>query len=142
MDHCKAVGKQRKRRSYRVRKRTRGTTERPRLCVTRSHRNITAQVIDDLAGKTLASASTADKDLAKQVKYGGNRAAAEVIGKEIAERAVKAGVSQGLLRSWPQQVSRSSRGVGRSSAGRRFEVLIQRWPWLADYVHKRRSPIR
>ena len=94
MDHLKAVGKQRKRRSFRVRKRTRGTTERPRLCVTRSHRNITAQVIDDLAGKTLASASTADKDLAKKLKYGGNKDAAEVIGKEIAERATKAGVSE------------------------------------------------
>lgn len=94
MDHSKAIGKQRKRRGYRVRKRTRGSVERPRLCVTRSHRNITAQVIDDLAGKTLVSASTADKDLSKKVKYGGNIAAAEAIGKEIAERASKAGVSK------------------------------------------------
>lgn len=94
MDHSKALGKQRRRRSYRVRKRTRGTTERPRLCVTRSHRNITAQLIDDLAGKTLASASTADKQLTKSVKYGGNIAAAEAIGKAIAERATKAGVSK------------------------------------------------
>lgn len=94
MDHAKAMGKQRKRRSFRVRKRTRGTAERPRLCVTRSHRNITAQVIDDLTGKTLASASTADKELSKKLKYGGNAGAAEAIGKAIAERAVKAGVSQ------------------------------------------------
>jgi large subunit ribosomal protein L18 len=94
MDHSKAIGKQRRRRSYRVRKRTRGTTERPRLCVTRSHRNIVAQVVDDLSGKTLASASTSDKDLAKKVKYGGNIAAAEAIGKAVAERAAKAGISQ------------------------------------------------
>ena len=94
MEHAKAVGKQRKRRSYRVRKRTRGTTERPRLCVSRSHRNITAQVVDDLSGKTLASASTADKDLAGQVKYGGNVSAAEAVGKAIAEKATKAGVTK------------------------------------------------
>ena len=85
MDHSKAIEKQRRRRSFRVRKRTRGTTERPRLCVTRSHRNIVAQVVDDLSGKTLVSASTADKGLAKKVKYGGNIAAAEVIGKAVAE---------------------------------------------------------
>jgi large subunit ribosomal protein L18 len=94
MDHAKAIGLQRKRRSFRVRKYTRGTADRPRLCVTRSHRNITAQVIDDLAGKTLVSASTADKDLVKKVKYGGNASAAEAIGKAIAERAVKAGINQ------------------------------------------------
>jgi len=94
MDHSKAIGKQRRRRRFRVRKRTRGTTERPRLCVTRSHRNIVAQVVDDLSGKTLASASTADKDLAKKVKYGGNVAAAETIGKAVAERAAKAGINQ------------------------------------------------
>lgn len=94
MDHSKAIGKQRQRRRYRVRKHTRGTAERPRLCVTRSHRNITAQVVDDLSGKTLASASTADKNLAKKVKYGGNITAAEAIGKVLAERAAKAGISQ------------------------------------------------
>lgn len=94
MDHAKAIGKQRKRRSYRVRKRTKGTPERPRLCVTRSHRNITAQVVDDLTGKTLASASTADKDLAKSVKYGGNVSAAEAIGKAVAERASQAGITK------------------------------------------------
>ncbi len=94
MDHAKAIGKQRQRRRYRVRKHTRGTAERPRLCVTRSHRNIMAQVVDDLSGKTLASASTVDKDLAKKVKYGGNVTAAEAIGKVLAKRAAKAGISE------------------------------------------------
>ena len=93
MDHAKSIGKQRQRRRYRVRKHTRGTSERPRLCVTRSHRNIMAQVVDDLSGKTLASASTADKDLAKKVKYGGNVTAAEAIGKALAKRAAEAGIS-------------------------------------------------
>ena len=94
MDHHKAVGKQRQRRAFRVRKRIKGTPERPRLCVTRTLRNISAQVIDDIAGVTLASASTADKTLADQVKYGGNSAAAELVGKAIAERANAKGVTQ------------------------------------------------
>lgn len=94
MDHHKAIGKQRQRRRYRVRKRLRGTAERPRLCVSRSHRNITAQIVDDIAGKTLASASTTDKGVGKKIKYGGNADAAEAIGKTIAERATKAGVTE------------------------------------------------
>lgn len=94
MNHNKAVGQQRQRRAFRVRKRTRGTAERPRLCVTRTLRNISAQVIDDIAGVTLASASSADKTLAKQVKYGGNAAAAVVVGKAIAEKAAAKGVKE------------------------------------------------
>jgi large subunit ribosomal protein L18 len=94
MDHHKAVGKQRTRRAFRVRKRTKGTPDRPRLCVTRTLRNISAQVIDDIAGVTLASASTADKSLAKQIKYGGNVTAAAAIGKAIAEKASAKGVTQ------------------------------------------------
>ena len=94
MDHHRAIGKQRVRRRYRVRKRLQGTAERPRLSVSRSHRNISVQLIDDIAGKTLASASTADKDLAKSVKYGGNAEAAQAVGKVIAERASQAGITQ------------------------------------------------
>ena len=94
MQHQKALGRQRQRRKFRVRKRLRGTPERPRLTVSRTLRNITAQVVDDSVGKTLASASSADKGLSKAVKYGGNKAAAEAIGKAIAERAKKAGVSK------------------------------------------------
>lgn len=92
MDHSKAIGKQRKRRSFRVRKRLRGTPERPRLSISRSHRNITAQVIDDLSGKTLVSASTLEKSIADHVKYGGNKEASAAIGKAIAERATEAGI--------------------------------------------------
>jgi large subunit ribosomal protein L18 len=94
MEHAKALGRQRQRRKFRVRKRLHGTPERPRLSVSRSLRNISAQVIDDEAGKTLASASTADKELSKQLKYGGNKRAAEAIGKAIAERAASVGVKQ------------------------------------------------
>src|SRR5262245_2928718 len=94
MEHAKALGRQRQRRKFRVRKHLRGTPERPRLTVSRTLRNITAQVVDDESGKTLASASTADKEMSQKVKYGGNKSAAEAIGKAIAERASKAGVKQ------------------------------------------------
>jgi large subunit ribosomal protein L18 len=75
----------------RIRKKVRGTSERPRLAVYRSLNHIYAQVIDDDNGKTLASASTTEKDL--NVKSGGNVDAAKTVGKTIAERALAAGVS-------------------------------------------------
>jgi large subunit ribosomal protein L18 len=65
---------------------------RPRLSVHRSSKNIYVQVIDDVAGKTLASASTLDTDLRSSLKTGADAAAAAAVGKLIAERAVKAGV--------------------------------------------------
>jgi len=76
----------------RVRTRVEGTPERPRLCVFRSLGHIYAQVIDDRTGRTLASASSLDKEVRKQMKGGGNVAAAKVVGKAVAERAQKAGV--------------------------------------------------
>ena len=76
----------------RIRKKVHGTTERPRLAVFRSLNHIYAQIIDDEKGATLASASTTEKDLG--IKSGGNVAAAETIGKTIAERAQSAGISQ------------------------------------------------
>lgn len=75
----------------RIRKKVRGTADRPRLAVFRSLNHIYAQVIDDATGKTIASASTAEKDFSG--KTGGNIDAAKEIGKSIAERALKAGVS-------------------------------------------------
>ena len=123
MDHAKAIGKQRQRRRYRVRKHTRGTAERPRLCVTRSHRNIMAQVVDDLSGKTLASASTADKNLAKKVKYGGNVTAAEAIGKVRCRTRRQSGHQSSEFRPWPVQIPWSRGCVGRSGPGRRSQVL-------------------
>ena len=94
MNHERAILKQRKRRTFRVRKRIRGTAARPRLTVFRSHKHLYAQVIDDGDGRTLAAASTVDKDLRGDVKYGGNKGAAAAIGKAIAERAVAAGITQ------------------------------------------------
>ena len=84
----------RRRIHHRLRRRVQGTPERPRLSVYRSLGNISVQVIDDTAGRTLCSASSHDKETSKQVKGGGNVAAAKVVGKIAAERALKAGVTQ------------------------------------------------
>lgn len=67
---------------------------RARLSVFRSANHIYAQVIDDDHGRTVASASTLEKDLRGDLKSGGNRAAAGVVGKRIAERALEAGVNE------------------------------------------------
>ena len=75
----------------RIRKKVSGTAERPRLAVFRSLNHIYAQVIDDVSGKTLAAASTTEKDL--KGTTGGNIEAAQKVGKTVAERALAAGVS-------------------------------------------------
>ena len=76
----------------RIRKKVRGSADRPRLAVFRSLNHIYAQLIDDDSGKTLATASTTEKALG--VATGGNIAAAQQVGKAIAERASAAGVSK------------------------------------------------
>jgi large subunit ribosomal protein L18 len=80
----------------RIRKKLRGTSERPRLNVYRSLNHIYVQVIDDSNGQTLVSASTAEgeKAAAGSKKTGGNVAAAKSVGKTIAERAKAKGVKQ------------------------------------------------
>jgi len=78
----------------RVRRSVSGTPERPRLCVYRSLDHIYAQVIDDQNQRTLASASSVDKETRTQIKGGGNIAAAKLVGKIIAERAKAAGVDK------------------------------------------------
>jgi large subunit ribosomal protein L18 len=80
------------RRHRRVRKKVRGTGERPRLAVFRSNNHMTAQVIDDVAGKTLAAASTTEADLRSGAT--GNKDAAKKIGGLIADRAKAAGVTK------------------------------------------------
>lgn len=94
MNPQKQIGLQRRRRTWRVRKRIRGTGERPRLCVIRSLKHTYAQIIDDSKGSTLASAATTEAELKGQVKYGGNKAAAEAVGRMVAERALKAGIKE------------------------------------------------
>jgi large subunit ribosomal protein L18 len=94
VNHEKAILRQRERRQFRVRKRVRGNTTRPRLTVFRSHKHMYVQVIDDSVGRTLAAASTTDKEVLGQLRYGGNKAAAQAVGKVIAARALAAGVKQ------------------------------------------------
>ena len=90
--HTSARTASRLRRQVRGRKRVAGTAERPRLAIFRSVAHIYAQVIDDAAGKTVAAASTLDKDL--KGKTGATKDGAAAVGKAVAERAKKAGVSQ------------------------------------------------
>lgn len=78
----------------RIRRSVSGTSERPRLCVYRSLDHIYVQVVDDRAGKTLVSASSADKETRKSLKGGGNIAGAKAVGKIIADRAKAAGISK------------------------------------------------
>jgi large subunit ribosomal protein L18 len=83
------------RRKARVRKALKARAfGRPRLSVFRSDKNIYAQIIDDANGRTLAAASTLDKDVKGTVKNGGSAEAAAVIGKLIAERGTKVGVAE------------------------------------------------
>src|SRR2546426_8155882 len=82
----------RERRHRRVRKQVTGSAERPRLAVFRSNKHIVAQVIDDGNGRTLASASTIEKDLKGGAT--GNKDAAKTVGRLLAERAKVAGVTR------------------------------------------------
>ena len=83
----------RDRRHERVRRNVSGTQQRPRLAVFRSAKHIYAQVVDDLAGKTLAHASSCEKDVRASRKGTKKTAVAEAIGKRIAERCKAAGIT-------------------------------------------------
>ncbi|WP_182084586.1 50S ribosomal protein L18 [Aureimonas sp. ME7] len=83
-----------RRRASRVRRTLKAVANgRPRLSVHRSSKNIYAQVIDDVAGRTLAAASTLEADLRDSLKTGADTAAAAAVGKLVAERAKEAGVT-------------------------------------------------
>ena len=71
-----------------------GTPDKPRLCVFISNKNIFCQIIDDVNHKTLASASTIDKELKGEIAYGGNKDAAKKVGEAIAKRALDKGISE------------------------------------------------
>jgi len=76
----------------RVRKSLSGTPERPRMCVFRSLKNISVQIIDDVNGNTLAAASSLDKELKEKTPYGGNKDAAKAVGEAIAKKAIAKGI--------------------------------------------------
>ena len=85
-------GEARVRRHIRVRRKVSGTAERPRLAVFRSEKNIYAQIIDDVAGNTLVSASSKDKDFT--AKLGSNKEAAKLVGELIANKAIEKGIKE------------------------------------------------
>jgi len=80
------------RRKYHVRKRISGTPDRPRLSVFRSSRHIYAQIIDDVEGVTLASASTRVRQLRERLPRGGDKKAAAVVGEALAKQALSVGI--------------------------------------------------
>lgn len=93
MNHERFISRQRLRRRNHVRRQVRGSADKPRLCVHRSLQHIYCQLIDDISGKTLASASTRDREVRDQMKYGGNAQAAKIVGQTIAQRAQAVGVT-------------------------------------------------
>ena len=102
MNPIKLKDRQRTRRKFHVRNRIVGTAERPRLTVFRSSKHIYAQLIDDLTGRTLASASTkVKKGEQAAAGYGGNVKAAKAIGLQLAERAKAAGIAKAAFDRGP-----------------------------------------
>ncbi len=95
MYHQVSRGRRRRWIHERIRKKVRGTSERPRLAVFRSLKNIYAQIVDDSTGRTVISAGTRDKQC--ETPYGGNIAAAKEVGKLVAQRAEKAGIKAVVL---------------------------------------------
>ena len=85
---------QRLRRHARVRKNLAGTPELPRLCVFRSNKNISCQIIDDVNQVTLVAASSMDKEFKNESNYGGNKEAARMVGRVVARKAMEKGINQ------------------------------------------------
>ena len=94
MDNLKAKAFKLARRQRRVRGKVSGTAARPRLRVTRSNANIYAQIIDDVAGVTIAAASTLDAEVKAAIKIGSNTEAAKAVGMAVAKRALDKGVTE------------------------------------------------
>jgi large subunit ribosomal protein L18 len=94
MNPQKAKEKRRLRRRNHVRRKITGTPERPRLTVFRSSKHIYAQLIDDLAGRTLAAASSLTPEVHKDLSYGGNIKAAKAVGERLAAVAKEKGITK------------------------------------------------
>ncbi|MHC4597675.1 MAG: 50S ribosomal protein L18 [Planctomycetota bacterium] len=94
MDPNKQKAWRRLRRRRRTRKRVSGTAERPRLSVYRSLRQFYCQIIDDEKGHTLVACSTLEKPMKAELKGGGGKQAAEAVGRELAKKALAAGIQK------------------------------------------------
>ncbi len=84
----------RKRRQKLLRKKIHGTKEKPRLCISRSHKNLYAQLVDDAEGRTVFALSTGSKSTGSKPAYGGNVKAAEALGEEFAKNAKSKGFAK------------------------------------------------
>lgn len=94
MKKYKQINRQRANRAFRVSNAVKRVSTRHRLCVFRSNSHIYAQIIDDIAGKTLVSAGTRDKSMKTETSNGGNCDAAAKIGEALAKKALDAGIKQ------------------------------------------------
>ena len=94
MDKLKAKKAALERRHRRVRGKVSGTAARPRLCVIRTNTHIYAQIIDDVSGRTVVSASSIDSEIKSALKKGSTADAARVVGETVGRRAVEAGLSE------------------------------------------------
>ena len=97
MERIKAKTAGLARRKRRVRGKVTGTAERPRLRVTRSNAHIYAQLIDDVAGHTLAAASSVEPEVRGALKSGANIDAAKVVGEALGRRAADAGIAEAVF---------------------------------------------
>lgn len=97
MDKTKAKAAGLARRQRRVRGKVSGTASRPRLRVTRTNLHIYAQLIDDVAGATVASASSVDPELRSALKSGANVDAAKAVGGALGRRALEAGITEAVF---------------------------------------------
>ncbi len=86
--------KVRKKRHLRVRNKIKGTPQKPRLNVFRSTKNVYAQIIDDINGTTLVTASSLDKEVMDAVEHTGNKETAKLVGKLVGERALAKGIEE------------------------------------------------
>ena len=122
MNEQKLKSRKRKRRSLHIRRRILGTRERPRLTVFRSLRHMYAQLIDDMAGETLACASTLSGEVKGAVKSGGNKEAARLVGKLLAKKALGAGITKVAFDRGPYRYHGRTKEVaeGAREAGLEF----------------------
>jgi large subunit ribosomal protein L18 len=94
MEAAKSKKQARMKRKMRIRKKIDGTTERPRMSVYRSLKNISVQIIDDFSGSTVVAASSLEKIVSQQPKFENKVEMAKYIGKLVGERAIKKGITQ------------------------------------------------
>ena len=112
----------RRRRQLRGRQKVVGTPERPRLCVTKSLHHVYAQVVDDLAGHTLVTASTLEKEISEGLSSTGNSEAAAAVGGVVAKRALDKGIEQVVFdrAGWPYHGKVAALAEAAREAGLKF----------------------